>query len=645
MRRSTLITLMAGATLASTANAAEIAVTSNITGPGTTTWTADNTYNLQGQIYVEPGATLVIEAGVVVASDAGGGLAVARGAQIFVQGTQAEPVIMTSKADVATWAADPGHPTGKDPKTGTYRQAANEWGNLTLMGSAYISEDATVGNQKFPDAGNVAAMEGLTQIGLNEYGGGNDDDDSGQLSYLSLRYGGRAVSLNNELNGLSMGGIGRGTDVDHIEIMNNVDDGIETWGGTVNYKYFSIWNVGDDSFDVDQGWRGKAQFGLIVQGYSVDGVGQGSGIGDNCFEIDGAEDSDYQPVTSATIYNCTVIGQPANPGGDHALAFRDGARVQYRNLIVMDIGGEVVKNDFDDGDGASGYGHNGTLPFFQTWTTPFNSYSNVNPPQAPLTSADLYQAQTDGFMTEVKDTVFFRNQNPAAYTTANNNNVFAASNNNTNIAGIDDADSPIQALSRNSVETLTGPHFFVQVTNIDPRPKNEALTAVGSAPADGFFTPANYSGAFAPDENWLKCWTAADAYGFVAPLPGKVTSVPGGNPDVLSNSTQPTIGSTLTASIDHSSFVPSGLVDLALLEFETATIPGPSIGAVGTVLVDIFTGADFLLLQGAPGSAFNVPIPDNCNFVGLEVYLQGLSASATDFTLNATNRLDVLIGG
>ena len=78
------------------------------------------------------------------------------------------------------------------------------------------------------------------------------------------------MGLGNELNGLSLGAIGRETDIEYVEIMNNVDDGIEIWGGAVNLKYFSVWNVGDDSFDVDQGWRGKAQFGLIVQGYSLD---------------------------------------------------------------------------------------------------------------------------------------------------------------------------------------------------------------------------------------------------------------------------------------------------------------------------------------------------------------------------------------
>ena len=116
-------------------------------------------------------------------------------------------------------------------------------------------------------------------------GGGNDDDDSGTISYLSLRYGGKVVGLTNELNGLSLGGIGRGTDIHHVDIMNNVDDGVEIWGGTVNLKYLNVWNIGDDTFDVDQGWRGKAQFGLIVQGHSLDAA-QGSGVGDNALELE-----------------------------------------------------------------------------------------------------------------------------------------------------------------------------------------------------------------------------------------------------------------------------------------------------------------------------------------------------------------------
>ena len=269
--------LAAGLTLAP--RAADVLVTSDIAT--STTWTANNVYNLQDQIYVLPGATLTIEAGTPSTANLGGSLAVCRGAQINVLGTASAPVIMTSDADDLT----------------TWREVCNEWGNLTIMGNAYISENATVGNTPFPSASNVAAMEGLVASFPGDpnvlYGGGDDDDDSGSISYLSVRYGGKVIGLGNELNGISLGGIGRGTDISHVEVLNNVDDGIEIWGGTFNMRNFSIWN-GDDSLDIDQGFRGRAQYGLIVQGFSTDAP-QGSGVGDNACEIDGAEDSTGSP--------------------------------------------------------------------------------------------------------------------------------------------------------------------------------------------------------------------------------------------------------------------------------------------------------------------------------------------------------------
>lgn len=347
MKNMRKIVLAAFTTLffTSAASAATVKVSKNI--DTSTAWTADNVYRLEGQIFVLPGASLTIEAGTVIASttDAGGSLAVARGAKIFVNGTEDNPVIMTSTDDVATWEKDSSHPSGGDPKTGTWREGANEWGNLTIMGEGVISASHSKGlqvgsNTKDPSGLNEAQMEGLTDANYSLYGGADDNDDSGSISYLSLRYAGKVVGLGNELNGLSLGGIGRETDIDHVEIMNNVDDGIEIWGGTVNLKYASIWNVGDDSFDVDQGWRGKAQFLFVVQGYSVDAK-QGSGVGDNCFEMDGAEDSDAQPVTTSVIYNATVIGNPLD--GDHGTAWRDNARVQFRNCIFMDLGEKLVK--------------------------------------------------------------------------------------------------------------------------------------------------------------------------------------------------------------------------------------------------------------------------------------------------------------
>jgi len=485
--------LALGVGMAGSAQAAEIFVTGNIAS--STTWTANNTYNLQTQVYVLPGATLTIEAGTIIASTTGlgGSLAVARGAKIFVLGTQDKPVIMTSAADKATWV-------GGNPKTGTWREAVNEWGNLTIMGKGYISENAIGGNVATPNASNVGAMEGLVAAFPNDpnvlYGGGDDEDNSGTIRYLSLRYGGKVVALNNELNGLSLGGVGRETDIHHIDIMNNVDDGIEIWGGTVNLKYLNIWNIGDDSLDIDQGWRGKAQFGLIVQGFAAN-ASQGSGVGDNAIEVDGAENSDWLPVTTTSLYNFTVIGQPID--GDHGTAWRDNARVQYRNCIFMDLGERLVQLDNVDGDGGAGYGFNGTLSWLNTWTT-------------PAVFSALNQAQTNGNLAEIKDSVFFRNLFASAYTEATTVGVFNAVNNNVN-AGAALVDQPIAAITRGPL-VVKGGKNMLPVISLDPRPAASALTSVAAAPADGFFSAAKYRGAFAPGQSWLSDWTASAAFGY-----------------------------------------------------------------------------------------------------------------------------------
>jgi len=507
MKKTVLLTAVTGFGLVAAANAAEILVTTDIAV--STTWFSTDTYNLQQQIYVLPGATLTIQAGTVIASDTGigGSLAVTRGGQIIANGTAAAPIIFTSKADVATWI-------GGNPKTGTARLGVNEWGNLTICGNGYISENSIVANTPAPNAANFATMEGLTEAFPGDtrvrYGGGNDDDDSGSLRYVSFRYGGRVIALANELNGLSLGGVGRNTDIDHVEIFNNVDDGIEIWGGTCNLKYFSIWNIGDDSLDVDQGWRGKAQFGLIVQGYSAVAT-QGSGVGDNAIEMDGAEQSDYQPVTTTSIYNMTVIGQPIS--GDHGTAWRDNARAQVRNSIFMDLGERLVSFDNIDGDGGAGYGSGGTLSWVNTWTTAYNG--------APVTLNDpiglpgFYSAQTNGNLAEITDSVFFNNLNGSAYTEATARGVLPGNVTNNNVnAGSAAIDQPIKSITRGPVTPVLA-LTMLPVIGLDPRPAAAALTSVNAAPVDGFFTAAQYRGAFAPGnvQHWLCDWTATFAYG------------------------------------------------------------------------------------------------------------------------------------
>ncbi|MEQ8819977.1 MAG: hypothetical protein RLY93_07005 [Sumerlaeia bacterium] len=534
-----VLALSAGAAvLAGQANAANIDVTSDITV--SETWTNDNVYNLTTQIYVLPGASLTIEPGTVIASSptmtGAGALAVTRGAQIFVNGTVTDPVIFTTTNDVATWDVDGSHPTGRNPKTGTWREAANEWGALAIMGNALISDSLDPDNDALPNGTNETNLEGLVASGPSDtrvlYGGNDDDDDSGSVTYVSLRYGGRVIGLGDELNALSLAGVGRETEISYVDIMNNVDDGIEIFGGTVNISHFNIWNVGDDSLDIDQGYRGKIQFGLIVQGYSVD-ASQGSGVGDNAIEIDGAEDSDAQPVTTTSIYNLTVIGQPID--GDGLTAWRDNARVQYRNCIFMDGGEALIRADNVDGDGSQGYGFNGTHSFADVFTTSFDTYPSVNQGDVDTLAEKqaLYPVQVDGNLAEISDSVFARmNTAGSAFTNSDargvtaNNGVGVQPNDNV-YAG--DTTLPITTLTRESVVSKGGLQML-RVSFIDPTPVGDAATSVGSAPNDEFFVAANYRGAFAPASKgltparvWIRGWTAIDAYdGVVA---GPATAV------------------------------------------------------------------------------------------------------------------------
>ncbi|MCA8943657.1 MAG: hypothetical protein KDB80_13925 [Planctomycetes bacterium] len=586
-----------------TANAQKINVTADITVP--TTWFSTNTYDLRRDIAVQAGATLTIQAGTVVCTsapvtnpvdpefglDENRSLRVERGAQIFVKGRAEAPVIMTSAADVATWTPDAGHPTGGNPKTGTWREAADEWGNLTLMGRGFISENAEAGNVPTCNANNEAPMEGLVESFPGDpsvrYGGGDDNDDSGSISYLSLRYGGRVEDPNVELNGLSLGGIGRETDIHHVEIMNNLDDGVEIWGGTVNLKYMSIWNIGDDSLDIDQGWRGTHQFGLIVQGYSID-TSQGGGVGDNAIETDGAEDSDWQPVTTGRVYNYTVIGQPID--GDGLTTWRDNARIQYRNCIFMDGGEALVKFDNIDGDGAHGYGFNGTLSWPATWTTAYNAV----PAHANDCPVGTYTAQTDGNLAEIRNSVFFRNLNGSAYTEADARGVRNAGNLNVTIPGFDDADSPVCALTRGPLVSRGG-KSMLPVTFLDPRPKNEALTSTeGADYVINCFSDARYRGGFIPEQSWLHFWTASEAYGFTPTSQfvdlGK--ACPGTNGDLH-----------CSGSGDQS--VPMG----ATIKLSNA-IPGAAAFFVGTSLLeDVLPGFELFGCKIGPLPIFGPAIP------------------------------------
>ncbi|MFZ5939703.1 MAG: hypothetical protein ACOYXB_03935, partial [Bacteroidota bacterium] len=195
----------------------EETISDNGAGTGTVTWTNDKSYILDGLVFVNDGQTLTIQAGTVVRGKTGQGinssaLIVARGGRIIAQGASDQPIIFTAEGD--------------DLKGSIPYDARGLWGGLILLGNATLN---TSSGEAFIEGIPISEPRGI-------YGGSYDDDNSGILSYVSIRHGGTNIGEGNEINGLTLGGVGRKTIIDHVEVIANADDGIEFFGGTVNTR-------------------------------------------------------------------------------------------------------------------------------------------------------------------------------------------------------------------------------------------------------------------------------------------------------------------------------------------------------------------------------------------------------------------------
>ncbi|MEJ2054903.1 MAG: T9SS type A sorting domain-containing protein [Calditrichaceae bacterium] len=297
----------------------EITVTDDdITSGSTVYWTADHTYLLDGRVFVDDGAVLHIEAGTVIkgkpgSEDNASALIVARGGKIYAEGTADRPIIFTAESD------DISNPTDVSYQTNGL------WGGVIILGKATINRPAGEFN-----------IEGIpTSEPRGLYGGTDDDDNSGVFRYVSIRHGGVSIGADNEINGLTLGGVGRGTTIDHVEVFSNLDDGYEWFGGTVNCKNLIAAFCGDDCFDMDEGYRGKLQFLFAIQAED---------FGNHCGEHDGAPSSAVttEPKAYPVVYNATYLGSGKDSeNGDQEALFlmRENFGGEYNNCIFGDYNG------------------------------------------------------------------------------------------------------------------------------------------------------------------------------------------------------------------------------------------------------------------------------------------------------------------
>ncbi|MEO1033434.1 MAG: hypothetical protein AAFX55_18745 [Bacteroidota bacterium] len=289
-----------------------VAVTGEIANG--TVWTNDNIYQLNQKVVVPAGATLTINPGTIIKGSSGTGslasaLIVARGGTLNANGTADSPIIFTSTSDNITCGQTAGTNLDQDDR--------GLWGGLIVLGNAPCSFSGDI-----PEA-QIEGIPADDAFGL--YGGTVADDNSGSLRYISIRHGGALIGEGNEINGLTLGGVGSGTIIDNIEVVANVDDGIEFFGGTCNASNLLVWAQGDDAIDIDQAYSGTIDNAVVVLG----------DISDHAFEIDGPEGSTPAGSEGSFILrNATIIGNSVTSNGEYA-DYRSRARGLTENVYAI----------------------------------------------------------------------------------------------------------------------------------------------------------------------------------------------------------------------------------------------------------------------------------------------------------------------
>ena len=237
-------------------------------------------YSLKGWVYVASGSELYIEPGTIIKGDKAtkASLIVEPGGKLFAEGTQTQPIVFTS-------AQAPGS------------RKPGDWGGLVILGKA---------------KNNIGQM--TIEGGLRtQHGGTDDNDNSGKLRYVRIEFAGYPFATDQEINGLTLGSVGRGTTIDHVQVSYSNDDSFEWFGGSVNAKYLVAYHGWDDDFDTDNGFSGKMQYLLSVRNPKIADKSVS-----NSFESDNnASGTTAEPFTSAVFSNVTIIG-PIGQAADFA---------------------------------------------------------------------------------------------------------------------------------------------------------------------------------------------------------------------------------------------------------------------------------------------------------------------------------------
>lgn len=329
-----------------------------------TTWTSDKVWQISGVVTVKSGATLTIQPGTFIKSTVNtpgtpnGVLVIQRGAKINATGTAASPIVFTSRNLL-------------DGNTST-KGAPGDFGGVILLGNA----PANVSGR---------TIEGLPTSPDYTFGGTNSADNSGTMKYVRIEYGGFNLSTDNEVNGLTLGGVGSGTVLDYIQVSYGKDDGFEFFGGTVNPKHLIAFGSDDDQFDFDNGYRGTIQYAVAVADGNSTHSTSGGTSDSNGIESDNnapADDASFSltPKTRPVLRNFSIVGTrtaaaATGVGYKYGVRNRRGAEIDMQASLITGFPSGFV---FDGTAPASSVLTNNSVHGFTAAITPAVSGNTVN---------------------------------------------------------------------------------------------------------------------------------------------------------------------------------------------------------------------------------------------------------------------------
>ena len=297
------------------------------------TWTNDRIWLMDGKIVVRNGATLTIEAGTIVKAETDDGadatvLVIAKGGKINAVGTADDPIIFTDNDDQIGYD-DNGISPNRVPSD------MGKWGSIVVLGNASTGTDT-----------GEAEIEGIaTGYDWTTYGGSDDSENSGNIEYVSIRHSGKELNAGEELQGLTMGGVGNGTTVQNLEIVGSKDDGIEIFGGSVDVTNLFIYYNGDDAIDLDQAYKGTISNAVVIMNTGTD----------NVFEFDGTEDSTGTIDGAFTVQNVTAYGNANAEKTDTYGHWKSDATCFTTNVVYKDfITGTTIEGIDSDTYGGLG---------------------------------------------------------------------------------------------------------------------------------------------------------------------------------------------------------------------------------------------------------------------------------------------------